>query len=296
MPWLLGSSSFFSNDRDALIYIDQSQENAPSIITDIKNYYQETWDYKYSKPFRRKLSGKKLVKSEAICRELKANYLNSAYARAENEEPIDWLSHTMLAEDITFVHNPVGVINQDPWCLKALLSLSAQAKDSIFMQSPYVIPTRRMKSVFKDYDIDLEKIHILTNSTYSSPNHLSISAYQRHRNTMAQNKVTIHEFQGEGSLHSKTYIFDDAISVIGSFNLDARSSYINSESMVVISSKALASKLKENIQEDLDKSLIVGQDASYRFNEHISPGEVTKLKQIVIIVLSKITPILEHIL
>ena len=45
MPWLLGSSSFFSNDRDALIYIDQSQENAPSIITDIKNYYQETWDY-----------------------------------------------------------------------------------------------------------------------------------------------------------------------------------------------------------------------------------------------------------
>ncbi|OLS02684.1 phospholipase D-like domain-containing protein [Tissierella creatinophila] len=286
----------FSNDRDVLIYIDKTKGDYPSVITDMKNYYQETWDYKYSKPFRRKLSAKKLLESEGIREELKVNYLNSAYVSPKNAGSIDWLSHTMLAQDITFVHNPVGVINQDPWCLRALLSLSAQAKDSIFMQSPYIIPTRRMKSVFKDYDIDLEKTHILTNSTYSSPNHLSISAYQRHRNTMAENKVTIHEFQGEGSLHAKTYIFDDTISVLGSFNLDARSSYINSESMLVISSKEFASKLKGSIQGDLDKSLIVDPDASYRFSKHISPGEVGKLKQVVITVLAKITPILEHIL
>lgn len=163
------------------------------------------------------------------------------------------------------------------------------------MQSPYVIPTRRMKANFNQYDIDLEKVEILTNSNFSSPNHLAIAAYSNHKNKMVDNDVRIFEYQGKGSLHGKAYIFDDSISVLGSFNLDARSSYINSETMIIIHSEEFARKLKGDIQKDLDESLEVDKDYSYVL-DHVIVRKVPRAKKLIITILSKITPVLEHLL
>ena len=106
----------------------------------------------------------------------------------------------------------------------------------------------------------------------------------------------IYEFQGPESIHSKTYIFDDTISVIGSFNFDARSSYINSESMVVISSQEFTEQLKENVQVDLNNSLIIDKDYSYIYNDKVQEGKISVYKKIIINFLSKITLFLEYLL
>lgn len=286
----------FSKDRDVLIFKDETLGDYYSVIEDMKNYYDDTWDYKYSKSLKKKLSSKEKNKNSLACENLKLEYIELRYDFKEELDRINWYDYTIASNYIEFVHNPVRSINHDPWCLQKILSLSSQAKESIFIQSPYIIPTRRIKAEFNEYDIDLEKIKILTNSYYSSPNYLSISAYSNHKDQMVDNKVKICEYQGDGSLHSKTYMFDDYISVVGSFNLDSRSSYINSETMIVIASEDFAEKLKDNIQVDLDKALKIDTDYSYILNENVAKGEISKTKKTIIAILSKIAPILEHLL
>lgn len=230
----------FSKDRDVIIFKDESLGDYDSVIKDIKSYYDRSLEYKYSKRFKRKLSSKAKVKSKLACENLKEDYIATKGLLKEELKEVNWHDYTMDTSKIVFAHNPVGKINQDPWILRELLYLSSQAEKSIFMQSPYIIPSRRIRDNFAEYDIDLKKTTLLTNSFYSSPNYLSISAYSNYRKKMVDSGVHIYEYQGKGSIHSKTYIFDDSISAIGSFNLDARSSYINSEVMIVVFSEELS--------------------------------------------------------
>ena len=55
-------------------------------------------------------------------------------------------------------------------------------------------------------------------------------------------------------LHSKTIVFDDDISWIGSFNLDPRSAYYNTENVAIFESKEFADKLREMIIKDTKTS------------------------------------------
>lgn len=286
----------FSKDRDVIIFKDESLVDYDSVINDIKKYFEKTWNYKYSKPFKNKLSSRQIIKSNLANEKTKLEYMKMKNNYKEKPNKINWYENTIATERVKFVHNPIGTIYQDPSCLRELLILSSQSKKSIFMQSPYFIPSKRIRSNFDQYDIDLEKTTILTNSYHSSPNLVAISAYSNHRKKILENNATIYEYQGKNSIHSKTYIFDDHISVVGSFNLDARSSYINCETMIVIDSKEFTDKLKKNVQIDLDKSLKVGMDYSYLQDENIDKGNVSKIRKIGISIISKITPILEHLL
>lgn len=286
----------FVKDRDVVIFKEESAGDSPSVIMDMKDYYDSLWNYKHSKDSIKKLTSKQKKKGNIFNENMKVAYgeFKETYLKDGNE--IDWHKNTVETDRIKLVHNPIGRFNQDPWCLKELLNLGAQAEESIFIQSPYIIPSRNMESELNDYDIDLEKVSMLTNSLSSSPNYIAVSGYSNNRKELVDKIGQIYEFQGPESIHSKTYIFDDTISVIGSFNFDARSSYINSESMVVISSPEFTEQLKENVQVDLNKSLIIDEDYSYIYNEEVPEGEVPVDKKIIIKLLSKITLFLEYLL
>lgn len=286
----------FSKDRDVLIFKEDSLDYSYSVIRDMKNYYNKTWDYKYSKSFRKNLNSREKIKSKSASEKLKNEYEKSKELFENKPNNIKWQNYTVASDNIEFVHNPVGKIHQDPWCLRKILSLASNSNKSIFIQSPYIIPSRRLRTVFDEYSIDLKKTTILTNSNYSSPNHLSISAYSNYKKRMIDNKIKIYEYQGKGSLHGKTYIFDDYISAVGSFNMDSRSSFINSEIMIVVSSKEFTDKLKKNVQLDLNNSLVVGNDYKYIKDDSLDKSRVPGYKKALIKILSIISPIIEHIL
>lgn len=286
----------FSKDRDVIIYKNKDIKDNESVLTEIINYYNKTWNYKYSKKLKSKPSNRKQKISSLACDELTSKYKAAKKELGTELQKIDWNKNTLLTDNIKFVHNPVGKINQDPWCLRSLLFLASQAKESIFIQSPYIIPTKRIKNNYKQYDLDLTKATILTNSFYSSPNYISIAAYSNHRKKMIKKGVEIFEYQGDTSIHTKTYIFDNKISAIGSFNLDARSSYINSEIMIVIFSEEFAAKLNKHVKLDLDKSLKLNNNLAYNSSEKITEQKVSTIKKITINILAKIAHFIEHVL
>ena len=286
----------FVKDRDVLIYREDTGGASPSVITDMKNYYDHIWDYKHAKAPIKALTAKQIVKARAFNDNLRNIYKTYRKQYESESKALDWHQKTLPTESIKFVYNPIGRVNQDPWCLRELLELSAQVKTSMLIQSPYIIPSRSMKDKVAKYDIDLEKITMLTNSVYSSPNPIGISGYINHKKSIIDKGIKVYEYQGPESIHGKTYIFDDTISVIGSFNFDARSSYINSESMVVITSKEFTAQLIDNVKVDLQNSLKVGKNYAYIGNNTAKEGQVTLIKKVTIWLLSKITFFLEHLL
>lgn len=284
------------NDRDVLIFNEDCNNYSNSVIYDMEKYYNEIWNYKYSKAPLDKLSRKQRIKGIKYGDKLKSKFAKFEQENVGTLSKIDWQEKTIATTKIDFVHNPIGRLKKDPWTLKELLRLASNTKESIFVQSPYIIPSRSIKAKLNNYNIDLEKVNILTNSFATSPNLIAISGYANHRNDMINAGVNIYEFHGLDSLHAKTYVFDHDISAIGSFNLDPRSTYINSESMVIIYGEEFAEGLKDKIDLHLEKSLQVNRDYSYKENNFLVERSLTLFKEIGINILSKCVYFLEPLI
>ena len=292
-------------DRDVLIYHEVSSATSlndisSSVIEEMQDYYNLLWQHKYSKPKYKNLSNRNIEKGKVFIDELRLKHptLRKRFLEThfENIQTIDWAERTLPTDSIHFVSNALARIKQNPRCLKAILQLSSDAKESIFIQSPYIIPSKSMRSLFSHYEIDIEKITLFTNSKVSSPNILAFSAYENYKQKIIDNKIRIYEYQGPGSIHAKTSMFDEHISVVGTFNIDSRSSYLSTESMVIIDSKPFADILRKEIQEKLDYSLEIDKDYSYIENKDLPLYPVPKIKKSIINILSKITPFIEHLL
>ena len=89
---------------------------------------------------------------------------------------------------------------------------------------------------------------------------------------------------------------DNKISAIGTFNFDARSSYLNSEIMVIVHSEDFAKHLKYKVDKDLDNSLELASDLTYKDNDLVEEGQVSIFKKILIAILSKIVYFVDYLL
>ena len=227
----------FVQDRDVLIYHDKTSNKDnyifSSVIDDMQGYYDLLWQHEYSKPKHKYMSNRKIKKGKISIDKLRSQHQAFKEEFLETYfkgiQMIDWVEVTQPTNGIRFVSNPIGRTNQDPRCLKAIIQLTAEAKTNVIIQSPYIIPSRSIRSLFNEYAIDIEDATLLTNSNASSPNLLAISAYKNHKKKLIDNNIHIYEYQGPGSIHGKTAMFDKQISVMGTFNIDPRSSYIDTE-------------------------------------------------------------------
>ena len=199
---------------------------------------------------------------------------------------MDWIEVSVPVNKISLIYNPIERLNKQPWCWEVISKLARGAEGSIYAQSPYIIPTQNMMDILSmdEISVNREEIKMLTNSIYSSPNPLAVSGYMNKRKEMLDFGVRIYEYQGPGSIHAKSYTFDQRISAIGSFNLDSRSAFLSTESMVIIDSEEFAKKLEEEMGNYLDQSLMVAgsPDYSYLPNTEVEAGNVPLLKVILI--------------
>jgi cardiolipin synthase C len=108
--------------------------------------------------------------------------------------------------------------------------------------------------------------------------------------------MNIWEYQGVDSIHAKTFIFDDRLSAIGAFNMDSRSTFLNTESMVVIDSVEFTENLEMEMNHYFKKSLKVAKDESYIEDPNLKPGKESWVKSLSIKGLSYITGLFQHLL
>ncbi len=219
-----------------------------SAVNQIEDYFTLTWNSKYTKAINKKITEKDIEKSSKKREELN-NILFEIERKYTNlfNTDIDYISLSHSTNKITLIYNSIDRFKKNPTCLNEIALLMNSAKNNILLQSPYVIITNEMK---KYLDIDRlgdKEINIITNSEYSTPNFFAFAGYLKYRNKLLDSNANIYEYNSVGSIHAKSYIIDDRLAIIGSFNMDSKSSFLSTETMLVIDSIDISSQLKSKI-------------------------------------------------
>ncbi|MGG7164776.1 phospholipase D-like domain-containing protein [Clostridium ihumii] len=267
-------------DRDVLVY-NSDKTSKDSVLPQVSQYFDDNFNGKYSKSYVKRLSKKQVNDGKNRNIELKENinFIKMKYEKYFNSN-INWEEVTCETNKITLIHNPVNRFKKEPWILYEVKELIKNAKNKVFIQSPYIVlEDKSMQDMFNNKNNVM--IDVLTNSEASTPNLPAYGGYLNYRDKIVKSGANIYEYHGEYSIHAKTYMIDDDISLIGSFNLDPRSAYLSTETMLVINSKELNNELRKVVNKYMDKSLLVGENGKYEVSQKsIDEREIGKLKKV----------------
>lgn len=183
--------------------------------------------------------------------------------------------YLVWTDSIEFVSDLPGKSTDDATfspTTRKLIELVASAKTSIDIQSPYLITSDVGLNLFAAAAKRGVKVRILTNSLSSTDNLEAFSGYQRSRENLLKAGIRIFEFRPDArirfsvmtgalqakvnftpifGLHAKSMVIDGKIVVIGTFNLDPRSAYRNTECITVVHNQKVASGVDAGMNEEL---------------------------------------------
>lgn len=151
-------------------------------------------------------------------------------------------------------------------------ALFANAQSKVLIQTPYLVFSRQARKTLKKLRKKNENLELLvsTNSLASTDAYYVYAiSYKYKRFYLKKLGMQIYEYKDRPGmidqhfsnhsidqktrigLHSKSFVIDDYISMIGSHNFDPRSDVLNTESGFVIHSREFAKALSDNIHTDM---------------------------------------------
>jgi putative cardiolipin synthase len=168
------------------------------------------------------------------------------------------------------------VINDPPdkWQLRTdrsigvaadLRSVIDAAEEEVILVSPYFVPGRDGLKWIRELRARGVRVRVLTNSLNATDVPAVHGGYARYRHRLLRAGVEIHElkhssrlrqrtsFRGSSraSLHTKAVIVDGRVAFVGSFNLDPRSTWINTEMGALIDDARFGELVRESIENSL---------------------------------------------
>ena len=270
--------SVLSYDREVYVY-NTADTKTDSVIAQVDQYFDSLWDSKYSKVYFDKAPK---AKRKKVAKE--REQLIAVYKNMKEEAPhlwktdVDYKEYTTAVNHIELVSNPIHIYSKEPYIWYTLTSLMKDAKEEVLIQSPYLVLNDRMYSDLKEIGEDLEHYEVLINSIAAGDNICASSDYKLSRKKILDTNVQVFEFQGDHSMHNKSLVIDHRLSVIGSFNFDMRSTYLDTETMLVIDGEEFANELENNIRKMQEDSLLVQEDGSYKEDGSVTKRELSSKK------------------
>lgn len=223
-------------DRDVLVH-----SGPGGSVETLLEYFDDIWALDTNRAFRPRAEKKRVREAAAALQERWAALRDAAAV------PIDWEAETLPAEGVSVLHGDCRARNKEPALLNTLGDLMAQGRESIVLQTPYIICNRAM------YDT-LEKaagtaaLQILTNAPQSGANPWGCADYLNHKGRILATGAAVCEWSGQRSMHTKTILVDARTCLIGSFNWDMRSAYLDTEMMLLVDSPALNAALRADTE------------------------------------------------
>jgi putative cardiolipin synthase len=165
-----------------------------------------------------------------------------------------WAKATLLAD------RPDKPETDEPGVAEALhVEAGETLKRELLLESAYFIPAERGTRRLCGLAGRGVKIRVLTNSLASTDETAAFAGYERFRKDLLRCGVELHELRpdaafvrrewpwlhhrSEAELHTKAAVFDGEKVMVGSFNLDPRSRYLNTEMAILVDSAKLADKV-----------------------------------------------------
>ncbi|MCD8105617.1 MAG: phospholipase D family protein [Lachnospiraceae bacterium] len=254
--YFLGDQEGHKNyDWDILVYsADAGDDNS---LEQVRDYFWSVWDQSVCRTLADNHFWEKLPSVISAKEELwdvyeKMTEEHGAWLLAEDYESV-----TVPVNHIELVSNPTQINSKEPVVFYTITELMKQAEKEVVFHTPYIICNDWMLERLEEICGEVDNVTMMTNSVANDGNPFGASDYDLNKEEILETGVEILEYDGGVSYHGKCFVIDDRLSGIGSFNWDMRSTYVDTELMLVVDSEELNAQLRTKMQEYEEDALTV---------------------------------------
>ena len=172
----------------------------------------------------------------------------------------DWAAGQPKLTDICFLHDDCGRKKQPGAISEQVLKLISKARDSIILESPYLVVSRHLDEALDAAQARGVCVVILTNSLSSTDQIMVYGGYSNQKKKLLSQGIQLWEFAGPDHFHAKSALIDGRISIIGSYNFDHRSEHLNTETAIVTRDPGVAEELLDSMAANFANSWRIGPD------------------------------------
>ena len=194
----------------------------------------------------------KLSKYEKQYQSLEMRYASLKEKYTDIEDYSSWQEDTIPANKITLVNNGTHAGPKTPLVLQTIRYLAKNA-DNVTIQTPYVICNGYMYDTLNEIASHAQ-LKIILNAVEKGSNPWGCTDYLNQKKKILNTGADVYELMNEVPVHTKAVLLDDRLSVVGSYNLDMRSTYLDTELMLVIDSKELNQQIQSTEGTYIEKS------------------------------------------
>ena len=271
-------------DRDVLVRND----GADGSIMELKDYFRTVWNGPDSKPV------KKGKGTEEAGKQLLQRYEMLKKENPDTFQVPDFNAITIPAKSVHLLANPVNAGNKAPLLWTQMMELMKNSSD-VQIVTPYIILSRQMYDDLQQVTAHAQ-VKILTNAPESGANPSGCADLLNQKKRILRTGLELCEYAGEKSAHTKTVLIDDNLSLIGSFNFDMRSAYLDTELMLAIDCPELNHYLREENDRKLRSSRCTAPDGTVTYGEKYDCPPMPAGKSIVYGLLRLLTLPIRHLL
>lgn len=254
-------------DRDVLV--------AGQVVTEIQTSFIQYWNGPWSYPIR--LLNDKTTTNLTRLENAPAPYYQHYPALPKEEMSANALLADVMNKFIwgqayyiadSPITNNVNENDKPKATARLLAKLAQQTKQQILIESAYLVFDDRQLSALQTLTNKGVQIKALTNSMASNDLIANHSGYAGRRTDILAHGIQLFELKPDTELcltstrdqlkcapiahyglHAKSAVYDNKIATIGSFNYNLRSTYLNTEAVLVIENQQIAEALTHSIQQ-----------------------------------------------
>lgn len=253
--YFLGDQKSHKNyDRDVLVY---NTGGTDSSLYQVTGYFEELWKKDLCCPWNPAGWIAKTASVKEASHEIQEIYENMKADHSDWFGEWDYENHTFPTNRITLLSNPTHLYSKEPQVFYALGELMSQAKKQVVIHTPYIMCNDMMYQTFSRICSRNIPVILMTNSAKNNGNAFGAVDFVLNKEKILDTGLEVLEYNGGISYHGKSLVMDDDIAIVGSFNMDMKSVYQDTEMMLVINSKEVNEQLFENLsayQEDAQEA------------------------------------------
>lgn len=257
---------YFSGS-DGVLFADLDALAVGPVVDDVSQDFDRFWSSNSAYPINRVVSPLREESSRQAMSRLYAEHEEGQlfmesirnrelfHALLTGEAPLVWANTRMVSDD---PKKALGKAEDNQLITYELQTIIGQPQHSVYLVSPYFVPTQAGVDALLAMAERGVDIHILTNSFEATDVAIVHAGYAKWRKPLLEAGIHLYEMRpsvvGEtedelplprfgssaSSLHAKTFAVDGERVFIGSFNFDPRSARLNTELGFIIESPELA--------------------------------------------------------
>jgi cardiolipin synthase C len=273
--------------HQAMNYADLDVAVIGAVVKEVSDEFDLYWNHPASIPIaslsRQTTTPEEFAAKRAALVEHRETAGQSQYAESVRDSEF---ARQLRSRNISFSWGRATIVNDNPdkvltssaktetHLAPQLRQVVAKTKRELFLVSPYFIPGKQGVELLTEVRQRGARVVVITNSLASTDGVPVHSKYKLYRKPLLKAGIELYELKatagalherrpgsfrgptgsGSASLHAKTFAFDRRIVFVGSYNLDPRSSKLNTEMGVLFDCPGFAKRLPVNTGRDIDRN------------------------------------------